>query len=192
MVNIYLDKKDFNTALEYVEYIIDSEEYSLETNKSYVNSWNANNSDEIIFQISMTSTDYLATNSIGHMLSPEAYGAVVPTEDLTNLLSNNDVRASFLEKEEENYFIKYSGRNGTLGLDNIPVIRLSELYLIKAECYAQKSIKVPGYYTYTAQQTLLTIQERSDTTVHTNTLTGEELLSDIRNEYRKEFAFIRK
>ena len=75
-----------------------------------------------------------------------------------------------------------------LGVDNIPVIRASELYLIIAEAYAYKGKTVSGFYV-AAQQALETIVHRAYNSAEPITLTDNDLLTKINEEYRKEFAF---
>lgn len=188
LAQIYLTQKKYDLALNYCESVIESQQFSLVDRNSFLNNWNSDNSSEIVFSISMTATDYLGTNSLAHILSPEGYGAIVPSEDLTSIYSSWDMRLEFFQKRAETFCNKYSGTNNILGLDNIPIIRISEMYLIQAECFAQKALKTPGFTSF-AQESLLTIAQRSDSTIFAINSTGTDLLEDIYTEYRKEFAF---
>ncbi|OQA99302.1 MAG: SusD family protein [Bacteroidetes bacterium ADurb.Bin217] len=183
---IYLTIKDYNKAIEYANKALET--ISLEPSSSYVTSWQEKYSSESIFSVSITETDNPGTNSIGHMLSPKGYGGIVPSADLLNLYSNQDIRSQFIEKNQEDFFIKYPGQNNVLGIDNIPIIRASELYFIIAESYANKGKTVAGFYPL-AQQALEAIVHRANNSAEPITLIGDELISKIHEEYRKEFAF---
>jgi starch-binding outer membrane protein, SusD/RagB family len=89
---------------------------------------------------------------------------------------------------------KYLGKNGFINLDNIPVIRMSELYLNRAEAFATpgspvlnlasaladlKTIKSRRYVGYTGSA-----QETAD-----NALTASQLYEEILNQRRLELAF---
>ena len=183
---IYLSKKDYNNAITYADKVIGS--MDLVTSNEYIDSWGLESTSESIFSIAMNSTDYPGTNSIGHMLSPEGYGGLIPTQDLISLYKSNDIRLQFIKNVQENYFIKFGGRNGVLGLDNIPIIRLSELYFVIAESYAQKGKNVAGFYPL-AQDALEQIVHRAENSSVPITVEGDELTNKIYDEYQKEFAF---
>jgi len=183
---VYLSMKDYNKAIEYANKALLNTSLIPYTN--YIASWKENYTTESIFSVSMTSTDNPGTNSIGHMLSPKGYGGIIPSADLLALYSSQDVRSQFIEKNQEDFFIKYPGQNNVLGVDNIPVIRASELYLIIAEAYAYKGKTVSGFYV-AAQQALETIVHRAYNSAEPITLTDNDLLTKINEEYRKEFAF---
>ena len=101
-----LTKEEYNTALEYAEDVIYNYSFALVPADEYYASWSDESSSESIFSVAMTATDNPGTNSIGHMLSPSGYGAIIPTSDLTDLYSSKDVRNQFLQKEDEEYYIK--------------------------------------------------------------------------------------
>jgi len=185
---VYLNMSNFNKSLEYAEKVIYNYDYSLLTDEEYIESWELNETSESIFSVNMSDNDYAGTNSLGHMLSPLAYGAISPSNDYSSLLEENDIRNELLQKQTILFSNKYPGRNNTIGLDNIPVIRLSELYLIQAECYAEKAKKVSGF-TLAAQQSLLSIAGRADESVNSISSSGDNLMSLIQEEYRKEFLF---
>lgn len=185
---VHLTQRNYITALQYAEAVIYSGAYSLLSAQEYIESWSKEYTNESIFSLAMTPTDYPGTNSLSHMLSPRGYGGIIPSEDLLQRFSAIDIRNDFLQKQQETYIIKYPGRNGTLGLDNIPIIRLSELFLIQAECYAERAKTTPGF-NHPAQQSVLFIINRANSNIHSVPETGTALLQKIYDEYRKELAF---
>lgn len=96
---------------------------------------------EIIFQVdgSQLNTDQGFWEAISYMVSPVGYGDIATSNDLLSLYEAGDVRellfvnpASF---PSDYWTLKYPGRLGsTPPLDfNTPVLRLAEMYLIRAE-----------------------------------------------------------
>ena len=73
-------------------------------------------------------------------MSPEGYGDINASRDVYDLYEDGDVRKALFRTFEPNYVndlwsLKYPGKapDGNLREDNIPVLRISEMYLIRAE-----------------------------------------------------------
>jgi len=138
----------------------------------------------------------------GNRTTTAGFGDLVPSLDLlTNLgitVTGNgsataaitarsaDVRNQLYELGSKSpYYVectKYIGRSGSINLDNVPVIRTSELYLNRAEAYANS-----------AQEPLALIDVN---TIRTNRglapvvgLTGAALINEIALQRRLELAF---
>ena len=86
------------------------------------------------------------------------------------------------------------GKNGAINLDNVPVIRMSELYLTRAE--AQATIGSPVYNLVNALADLKMIKSRryvgytgSAQELADNALTPAQLYEEILNQRRIELAF---
>jgi len=89
---------------------------------------------------------------------------------------------------------KFLGKNGFINLDNIPVLRVAELYLIRAEAMATTGSSV--YNEAAALADLKTIKSNRYTDYATsgleaadNLLTGGNLYEEILRQRRLEFAF---
>ena len=89
---------------------------------------------------------------------------------------------------------KYLGKNGSINLDNVPVLRISEMYLIRAE--AQSTVGSPVFDEAAARADLKKIKENryvgyaTSTMAATDlTLTGASLRSEILRQRRIEFAY---
>ena len=190
---VYVSDNQRTNAIETAENFIATNQYSLLTADNYMASWSQESSTESIFSIAMSATDNPGTNSIGHMLSPDGYGGVIPSEDLLSLYSSSDIRTSFIKKRSEKFFIKYPGREG-LGVDNIPVLRLSEIYFVLADCYLVKMMEVTDVATQASYyEKALAIMEkltkRVDASCVLDNLSATDLYMKVHEEYRKEFAF---
>lgn len=77
------------------------------------------------------------------MAHPTGYAAVIGTQDFINLLNEDpkDVRLGLLQTDSEGkkrFINKYPGRAGAIAVNNIRVIRLSDVYLMAAEAALRK------------------------------------------------------
>lgn len=68
------------------------------------------------------------------------YGDIVPADALLNDMESADKRSHFFIKVlKENEIVywtkKYGGYKGTFGADDVPILRISEVYLNRAEAY---------------------------------------------------------
>jgi hypothetical protein len=89
---------------------------------------------------------------------------------------------------------KYMGKNGAINLDNVPVLRISEVYLTRAEVLGTPGS--PVYNAAAALADLKTIKSNRYTSytgsaIETadNALTGQALLDEILRQRRIELAF---
>ena len=166
-------------------------------------------------------TSFTTLVTLGNQASSGGFGDVVPTISLLNDLGITLTGGNTSSVYALNHFVtsrstdvrnllfepgtagrgsikvectKYFGKNGTINLDNIPVLRISEALLNRAEARATagspvldlagaltdlKSIKSRRYtdYTGSAAETL------------DNAMTQAELLEEILRQRRIEFAF---
>lgn len=144
------DNADWEKCRDLALDVINNSGAKLVSHDKYLDSWKSNQHSEYLFYLKYQSDDYESSNSIGAMYIPASYGDVVATEDMLNLIPDGDIRQDLYfadydgefilpyseNKGEPRYFIgKYPGRQGIFGVDNLPVIRLSEVYLNLAEAY---------------------------------------------------------
>ena len=98
----------------------------------------------------MTISESLGVNvALSAALTPLSHYDVVPSAEFLATLAPEDVRNSIYQSDIENYpdmppaksgfryVTKYEGYVGT-HTDNIPLIRISEVYLTRAEAYAER------------------------------------------------------
>lgn len=109
------------------------------------------------------------------------------TPALWNAYSDNDLRrVSSIREEEANTFVNYKYRDNTTGTDGVHVIRLAEVYLIRAEARARTS-NFAG-----AAEDLQVVRRRAyddETLVVAPAATEEAAIDAILAERRLEFAF---
>ncbi|MGC9472230.1 MAG: RagB/SusD family nutrient uptake outer membrane protein [Bacteroidales bacterium] len=97
--------------------------------------------DEIIFQVdgSEGNSAHGYWLAISYMVDPYGYGDIATSNDLLNLYEAGDVRADLFQEPPEYpgefWTLKYPGRMGREPRReyNVPVLRLAEMYLIRAE-----------------------------------------------------------
>lgn len=174
---------------------------TLATTSNYISSWRTAVHPESIFEILFKNanenigvnesvqsafTTRVALNSS----SLAGYGAVVPTTAFLNLFEVDDVRRGLYEMgvtRSSSAVIettKFMGKTGTLYMDNIPVIRVSEVYLIRAEARAQQGAAKED----DALEDLNVIVTRAGLDELAG-LTGTALLDEIIHQRRLELAF---
>lgn len=186
LARVYLYRGDYANAEAMASTVINSGRYSLVSNANYNNAWVADFSAESIFEINMTENDNRGSNALGRMYIVEGYGDYLPSNDLVSLIPGDDVRADwfasdvFLTGDYAPFrMVKYPSVAGT---NNTKVIRLSEMFLIRAEARAQQGNNA-------AQADLDLIRQRAQPAAAAVTATGAALIDEVLLERRKELAF---
>lgn len=143
LARVYLYMGDYTNAAIYATNVISSGNYSMYTAANLESVWGTNAASEVIFEIFGNSQQTFAPywEEIGYMYYPEGYGDVCATQDLIDLLSSEtgDARLNLFTGDAEGSYTgylwptKYPGKSGDIRQNNIPVFRLSEMYLIRAE-----------------------------------------------------------
>lgn len=176
-------------ALAMAKDVIDNGPYSLIPNGNYIASFAEDFNNESIFEIANTSDDNPAfREGIAYVAAPSGshsgYGAIITTKAFEDLISAdaNDVRNNFFQADDsgnaKGYYAKYPGKPGQgVGLSNIRVIRLAEVYLIAAEAAAKTSGNAQTY--------LEAIAQRANPAA---TVPAAPTVDDVLLERRKELA----
>ena len=96
LARVYLYKEDWPMAEQMATEVINSGNYLLIPNSSYLNLWTTDNSVESIFEISMTSTDNVGAGGISGLYLPlaVAFGDYLPSDDVVSLYDPADARLS--------------------------------------------------------------------------------------------------
>ncbi len=172
--------------------MIKSNQYTLLTESAYVASWTGRTpSSESIFEIALETT--FSGNSLGayYDITNATYRMFAATNDLLTLYSNTDVRRSSsmfntLTLLGTNYFFTKKYANSATAATQVKVLRLSELYLIRAEAAIEKSS--PDFAL--ANSDLNIIRKRADASaINLNITVKSDLIDAILLERRKELAF---
>lgn len=153
---LYLYMENNDKAIEYASKVIESPLFSLASAETYLQSfWNTPQSSESIFVMKHLLQDDRGTGSIGSMYLTDGigWGEVFVSDPLRLLLETHpeDIRNELIVPQLKNdgvtvetrngipkYFItKHSYQDGVVTLNSPHVIRLSEMYLNRAEAYAK-------------------------------------------------------
>lgn len=176
-----------------------------------VASWRANQNPESLFEILFNSRQeslgvnnalqsaYTTIGSVSEaaglaasrttLPAAKGWGAVVPTTALLALHNTADVRRGLyqLGLNRSNAIVeectKFLGKSGVVYMDNVPVIRMSEMYLIRAEANA-KLDKLKD-----AADDLNIIRKRAGLTELTTLTTQQSILTEMELQRRLELAF---
>lgn len=179
LARVYLYKGDYDLAIQKATAVIDSEDYDLIPYEDVF----ADGSAETIFEIDFTD---LNRNRIAEYNFPKTLNGrreVAPTADLLDAYETGDARyeASIAFAGALPYSIKYDDLS--TGADNVIVLRLAEMYLIRAEARAQLDGDLEAI-----RDDINAIRARADLNDITSG-THADLLRAIEQERRVEFAF---
>jgi hypothetical protein len=182
LARVYLYKKDYPQAIAFASDVIANGNYSLLDNYSDV--FAQDESAESIFEIffSQTERNRIAEYNFPHSLNGRR--EVEPSENLLNTYETGDTRyeASIAFEGAEAYAKKYDDLS--LGADNMIVLRLADMYLIRAEAEAN----LPAPNITSVKDDINEIRTRANLTPTSET-SVTQLLKIIENERRIEFAF---
>jgi starch-binding outer membrane protein, SusD/RagB family len=192
---VYLYKEDWDMAESLATAVINSGKYSLVSNADYPTQFLDGNSSEAIFEMIYSQVDGLGSNHLGGMYKVIGYGDYLPSDDFFALMDPSDIRGdttTMFSNDESNLggiygtfrVNKYPSTGSDNGTDNLPIIRLSEVYLNRAEARAQQGGKDVG--AAADANMLRSLRAPAATPVGG---TGQALIDDILIERRIELAF---
>jgi hypothetical protein len=190
LARLYLYKGDWANANKYADLVINSGLYSLNANNPIAAFRGTYQTNEAIFSVAMSGADNPNTNnSLGQHYNPRARGDISITVAYINLMDTTvDLRYrakggdSLVERSGGAFWTrKYEG----LTTDYVPVLRLDEVILTKAEALAKLST---GAVDPTAVTLLNSIRTRSNASV-VAPATQADLITALIKERRIELAF---
>lgn len=183
LARTYLYKQDYNKALEYANKVIDLSVYSL--NPSPVDAFETFTTNESIFSVAHSGGDNPNTNhALGQHYSPTKRADISISPDYVNLMDVDDLRRSELIISQNSAFwtTKY-----TAVTDWVPVLRYSEILLIKAEALA--NLAAGTTVDATALALVNEVRQRSSPAETITAATKQDLIAAILLERRIELAF---
>lgn len=177
---VALFMKDYDGAINAADSAIILRDAAPVSDEAYQNMWASTAiSNENIFTIPKSENDNLSANSLNTLYG--SYKAKL-TSGMKGLFAANDIRLKLINTATM-HPRKFDGIPTSQAVSNIPVLRVSEMYLIMAEAYAQKN------NTTGAQTALLFTAKRNPAIVSVSDLpsTQSALLTFIAKERRREF-----
>ncbi|WP_109697223.1 RagB/SusD family nutrient uptake outer membrane protein [Chitinophaga deserti] len=166
-----------------------SSRYSLIPASTMLGDFLKQNNPEVILEVANTATDNNSTDWLGYFYDQGGYGDMLSTAGLYNIYSATDARRGFITKgsrssgENPAYIVgKYTRKFE----ENVKLIRLAEIYLTRAEAYAQLGESDKAI----ADANVVIARADSDPAALLDAaLTGTPLVEAVLLERRKELAF---
>lgn len=150
LARVSLYKGDWDTAFVKAVDVIEHGPYSLLPGGEYVAAWGNEYTTESLFDLCISSRSSGNREMLGYIGHPSGYGVMCLTKDFLDLMNEDpaDIRLKLVKrfsfKEDPNkkyYFVnKYPGRDKNIAVNNVRVVRLSEVYLIAAEAALKMSV----------------------------------------------------
>ncbi|MEH0154090.1 RagB/SusD family nutrient uptake outer membrane protein [Limibacter armeniacum] len=183
LARVYLYKKDWNNAITYASKVISNQDYQLVNHDNYLAAWAAtttNQEDIFVLETSENGAPKLAAQ-FGQIGTQTTVGIL--TKDLLEIYDDGDIRAELIEEKKEGaYVTRKFHYDASYGDRYFPIIRLAEMYLIRAESSAEIGDNIQ------ARADLGIIQQRANPDASPVTLSGDALKDAILLERRKELA----
>lgn len=184
---VYLYMGEYQETVDEATAVINSGRFSLVRGQAYVDQFVTGGSPEAIFELTYTPTDNPGSDCLGCMYTATGYGDYLPARDLLELIPEGDIRMQMFSVDPQLTGIYAAHRVAKwptpTQTDNVPVIRLSEVYLNRAEANARL-----GNFA-AAQADLNLIRERGLSSAPPVTATGQALIDLIMIERRIELGF---
>lgn len=190
LARVSLYKGDWDTAFVKAADVIGHSPYSLVPNGEYAGAWAKDYTSESLFDLYISSRSSGNRELLGYIAHPSGYATMCLTKDFMDILNEDpaDVRLklikrfSFKDDPDKKYYFtnKYPGRNKNIAVNNVKVLRLSEIYLIAAEAALKK--RVPDQAS--ADKYLNAVRKRANPALAD--VTADEAL--ILKERRKELV----
>lgn len=143
---------------------------------------------EAIFEMESNNVDYRPPNNgqlelLASIYVREAgYGDLGPSNDIRSIYTEDDYRQTWFLEDDDTWFVnKYPGQGDDPLAFTCPILRLSEMYLIKAECHAELNEDD------LARDAVNMIALRANAPGITSS--GIQLKEDIQEERRRELAW---
>lgn len=199
LCRVYLYKGDNQAALTLATDIIENSPYELWPNAEYGNVWSQEGTSEVIFEIVNTDTsDWGDREGIGYLMSEDGYSDMIVTQAFSDLLDEDpaDVRHSIVSASHSDamknlygtakvWCNKFRGKTGSqVPIANIPILRLSEVYLNGAEA----AVKLGGTNMKVAADYVKAIAQRANPTTTESITESNISLDRVLKERRKELV----
>ena len=188
LARIYFYQENYSQAESMANTVI-SEAGSLLPTESFLDAWsNPGTKPDALFEVVMTDVDNNGSDALGRMYINEGYGDYLPSDDLRLLIDPEDLRSTLFKPDSTlgGGIFGWDRMNkfpAVIGDDNTPVIRLTEVMLIRAESRARAGNE-DG-----AIEDMMAVRRRAWPSAPEVSLSGDALLEEIIKERRIELAF---
>lgn len=175
---------DWSTVVSASEAVMNSGQYSILDETSFVSSFAQDNSANSIFELAYSDIDNLGNTGLGFIYRGDAYGDVEVMPNVHEIFANSDIRGLNPDGNgTPQGILGYEGdmlRNmgkypSLLGYDNVPVIRFEEIILNYAEALMRLGQGDPA-------SELNKITSNRGASSYSNPVTEDDILSERRKE----------
>jgi len=149
---VYLYWERWDDAIEQATAAINNTSVTVVGPEDVASMYSAEPNPESIFELDFTSSESLGINvALSATLTPQSHFDVLPSDEFLATLEDGDARNDLYPLTEDNYAddvtgtqdegLRYVGKyeaTVATNTDNVPVIRISEVYLTRAEAYAER------------------------------------------------------
>ncbi|NSL86426.1 RagB/SusD family nutrient uptake outer membrane protein [Chitinophaga sp. Mgbs1] len=189
LARVQLYREDWVAADTLAADVITNGYYTLLSRSQYIEDGRKLNNAESIFELQYNLLDNPGSDALANFYwQSGSYGDALASENLYNAYASTDIRRGYITKGKRKdgedpamLVLKYI--NNTSFEEPVKVIRLAEMYLIRAEARQHQGLDAA------AAQDLNTIATRADASWTPTAATGAALQALILDENRKEFAF---
>lgn len=219
-------KQDWTSAADAANQVIASGRYALYTFGNMFQDFKTQNSAESLFEVANNTNDNPGVDSYAYLCSQQGYGEMLGTRNSMNsrstgttlttfrglyeVYSATDIRRAFIALADRNALggetnvpipLKYT--NISTYMENIKVLRLAEMYLIRGEANARLAVANSNATLLSTSLTDINLIRKSRDTASatrpfnavltgtppTGSISANAYLDSIIVERRKEFAF---
>jgi hypothetical protein len=190
LARVYLYMENWQKAADYATLLINNSAYKLWTKAELADVWKADKptSGEVIFEVyGLKSNSYDGYwDAITWQTKPDGYADCAASDDIRLLYAADDERGKLFRPHPDDdnawWTTKYIGKDfGTPDVSNTIVLRLSEMYLNRAEALAHGAV-IPGGATALSDLNTLRAQRGASPL-------GSASPQDALNERRLELAW---
>jgi len=138
LARVHLYRGNYDQAITSASAVINSGNYALEQDYPSMFTGGADASDEEIFTLLFTAAENRGANNLGNIYNQNGYGDIRPSNDFFNLFEEGDLRGTMDTLQTKNmvedlFQTKFLRESGIEGLHSPKILRLAEMYLIRAE-----------------------------------------------------------
>jgi hypothetical protein len=182
LARVYLYQGN-NAAAETSATAVISAGYSLTPAGNIESFWSTNGNDEEILTLRFLANETNGSDNLGQIYNPGGYGDIRVTEDIRDLYEAGDVRQDLYYLQSGEFYVgKFLGESATPGLASPKLLRLSEMYLIRAEARAKQSKFATAIDDVNEIRAVRGLADLVG-------VSSDDVLSEVLDEKRREFAF---
>lgn len=185
LARVYLYKGDDAAAITEATRVINAG-YEIQPANALTEFYNTPGTAEDIFTLRILDVQTAGSDNLGQMYRKPGYGDIRVSPDLIDILEPGDARrgliSAFNGSPSEFQNNKFTGQEGISGLHSPKILRISEMYLIRAEAYAKEA-------NYPAALADVNEIRRHRGLANLENVEDAEVLTAVLKEKRIEFMF---